>query len=123
MPRDLPPGALVALLRLALMTRGGPLRACDAHPPSHPRIDHSAVECKKLSASEAPDPGRHHIGTPGDIISECPGDFVGIRTGVPIDQQKPGAHGSVWLASHSRRRDSESGIFGGNKGTARYRSS
>jgi hypothetical protein len=32
-----------------------------------------------LSASEAPDPGRHHVGTPGDIISECPGDFVGIR--------------------------------------------
>jgi hypothetical protein len=22
---------------------------------------------------------RHHVGTPGDIISECPGDFVGIR--------------------------------------------
>jgi hypothetical protein len=33
-----------------------------------------------LSASEAPDPGRHHVGTPGDIISECPGDFVGIRS-------------------------------------------
>jgi hypothetical protein len=25
-------------------------------------------------------PGRHHVGTPGDIISECPGDFVGIRS-------------------------------------------
>jgi hypothetical protein len=24
--------------------------------------------------------GRHHVGTPGGIISECPGDFVGIRT-------------------------------------------
>jgi hypothetical protein len=24
-------------------------------------------------------PGRHHLGTPGDIISECLGDFVGIR--------------------------------------------
>jgi hypothetical protein len=32
-----------------------------------------------LSASEAPNPGRHHLGAPGDIISECPGDFVGIR--------------------------------------------
>jgi hypothetical protein len=32
-----------------------------------------------LSASLAPDPGRHHVGTPGDIISECLGDFVGIR--------------------------------------------
>jgi hypothetical protein len=36
-----------------------------------------------LSASEAPNPGRHHVGTPGDIISECPGDFVGIR--MPCD--------------------------------------
>jgi hypothetical protein len=42
-----------------------------------------AVECKKLSASEAPNPGRHLVGTPGDIISECPGDFVGIRTPSP----------------------------------------
>ena len=25
------------------------------------------------------DPGRHHVGIPGDIISECLGDFVGIR--------------------------------------------
>jgi hypothetical protein len=32
-----------------------------------------------LSASLAPDPGRRHVGTPGDIISECLGDFVGIR--------------------------------------------
>jgi len=40
-----------------------------------------------LSASEAPDPGRHHVGTPGDIISECPGDFVGIRIdGITPDQ-------------------------------------
>jgi len=23
--------------------------------------------------------GRHHLGTPGDIISECLGGFVGIR--------------------------------------------
>jgi hypothetical protein len=38
------------------------------------------IECKNSSASEAPNPGRHHVGTPGDIISECPGDFVGIRT-------------------------------------------
>src|SRR5439155_6877190 len=58
--------------------------ACDARAPtSHPRIDRRATECEKLSASEAPDPGRHHVGTPGDIISECPGDFVGIRTFAP----------------------------------------
>jgi hypothetical protein len=25
-------------------------------------------------------PGRHHPGTPGDIISECLGDIIGIRT-------------------------------------------
>jgi hypothetical protein len=24
-------------------------------------------------------PGRHHVGILGDIISECPGDFIGIR--------------------------------------------
>src|SRR5437016_3050867 len=57
-----------------------PAIACAARAPiRHPRIDRCATECKKLSASKAPDPGRHHVGTPGDIISECPGDFVGIR--------------------------------------------
>src|SRR5205814_1134566 len=61
-----------------------PAIACAARAPiRHPRIDRCATECKKLSASEAPDPGRHHVGTPGDIISECPGDFVGIRSLVP----------------------------------------
>ena len=44
-----------------------------------PRIDRPTIGCNKLSASEAPDPGRDHLGTPGDIISECPGDFIGIR--------------------------------------------
>jgi hypothetical protein len=24
--------------------------------------------------------GRHHVGTVGEIISECQGDFAGIRT-------------------------------------------
>jgi hypothetical protein len=43
-------------------------------------LTHTTIECQKLSASEAPKPGRHHIGTPGDIISECLGNFVGIRT-------------------------------------------
>jgi hypothetical protein len=27
-------------------------------------------------------PGRHHVGIPGDIISERPGDFVGIRNAI-----------------------------------------
>jgi hypothetical protein len=35
-----------------------------------------------LSRQRGAGPGRHHVGTPGDIISECPGDFVGIRTNV-----------------------------------------
>jgi hypothetical protein len=61
----LPEGALArGLLRLRLI----------------PRIDRPTIGCNKLSASEAPDPGRHHLGTPGDIISECPGDIIGIRT-------------------------------------------
>jgi hypothetical protein len=55
-----------------------PATGCDAHAPRLPRIDRAATECKKLSASEAPDPGRHHVGTPGGIVSECLGDFVGI---------------------------------------------
>jgi Tripartite tricarboxylate transporter family receptor len=39
--------------------------------------------CKKSSASEAPNPGRHHVGIPGGvIISQCPGDLVGIRMGI-----------------------------------------
>jgi hypothetical protein len=51
----------------------------------------TAAECKKLSASEAPDPGRHHVGTPGDIISECPGDFVGIRNPLQNDKKVSGS--------------------------------
>ncbi len=61
----LPEGALArGLLRLRLI----------------PRIDRPTIGCNKLPASEAPDPGRHHLGTPGDIISECPGDIIGIRS-------------------------------------------
>src|ERR1700722_62566 len=56
-----------------------PATACYDHAPTgHPRIDQPASECQKLSASEAPRHGRHHVGTPGDIISDCLGDFVGI---------------------------------------------
>src|SRR5262245_36719069 len=58
-----------------------PATACDALVPTkHPRIDQPATECQKLSASEAPDPGRHHVGILGDIIPESPGGFVGIRS-------------------------------------------
>src|SRR5262245_28135922 len=53
-----------------------PATACDAPAPaSHPRIDRCPTECKKLSASEAPEPratssrntGRHHVGMPGRL--------------------------------------------------------
>jgi hypothetical protein len=37
---------------------------------SSPRIDHPTTGCHKLSASEAPDPGRYHPGMMGNIISE-----------------------------------------------------
>jgi hypothetical protein len=53
------------------------------------------IECKNSSASEAPNPGRHHVGTPGDIISECPGDFVGIRT-----KRRPLDAASWWGAGY-----------------------
>jgi hypothetical protein len=39
---------------------------------------------QKTHASEAPDPGRHHVGIPGDIIPESPGDFVGIRNAITL---------------------------------------
>jgi hypothetical protein len=47
--------------------------------PSTARLTELAIRCQKLLASEAPCPGRHHVGILGDIISECPDDFVGIR--------------------------------------------
>jgi hypothetical protein len=54
--------------------------ACCSSPLRFLDVDRRAIECQKLSASEAPVPGRHHVGIPGDFISECPGDFIGIRT-------------------------------------------
>lgn len=35
---------------------------------------------QKISGQRGVVPGRHHLGTLGDIISESLGDFVGIRT-------------------------------------------
>jgi hypothetical protein len=35
-------------------------------------------------------PGRHHVGTPGDIISECLGDFIGIRIGESVGHYENG---------------------------------
>ena len=73
-------------LHVALLVGAAMCSACLRGSPTLTRqqaiqgLTGPVVECKKLSASEAPDPGRHHVGTPGDIISECPGDFVGIRT-------------------------------------------
>src|SRR5437867_4711263 len=52
-----------------------PATACDDHASTrYPRID------RPRRPMQTGPPGRHHVGTPGDIISECPGDFVGIRT-------------------------------------------
>ena len=34
---------------------------------------------QKITRQRGSRPGRHHVGIPGHIISECPGDFVGIR--------------------------------------------
>jgi hypothetical protein len=56
-------------------------------PPANPR--EAAAEkltaqhdrCHRLPASEAPRPGRHHVGIPGAIISECLGGFIGIGSG------------------------------------------
>jgi hypothetical protein len=42
-------------------------------------VDRPINECHKLFASEPPRPARHHVGILGDIISECPGDLIGIR--------------------------------------------
>jgi hypothetical protein len=44
----------------------------------------ACTECQKLFASEASDPGRHHVGILGDIIPESPGGFVGIRSQISI---------------------------------------
>jgi hypothetical protein len=35
---------------------------------------------QKIVSQRGAEPGRHHVGAPGDIISECPGDFIGIRS-------------------------------------------
>jgi hypothetical protein len=38
---------------------------------------------QKIVSQRGTGPGRHHVGTPGGIISECPGDIIGIRTSIP----------------------------------------
>jgi hypothetical protein len=45
---------------------------------------------QKIIRQRGTGPGRHHVGTPGDIISECPGDFVGIRNLVGAGEQRRG---------------------------------
>ena len=74
-----PPNSPQAARSLRRYLRARSLACCAQARGSSPRIDHPTTGCHKLSASEAPDPGRHQVGTPGDIISECPGDFIGIR--------------------------------------------
>jgi IstB-like ATP binding protein len=48
-------------------------------PSLRPGLTAQRPDAKNYPASEAPQPGRHHVGIQGDIMSECPGDFVGIR--------------------------------------------
>src|SRR6266481_9918622 len=60
-----------------------PCRLSTAHtaislPSSPAPIGPPKAEWRKSCASQAPNPGRHHVGTLGDIISECLGDFIGI---------------------------------------------
>src|SRR5260370_38832270 len=53
--------------------------APDTFETSRERLTKRNVRCHELPASEAPRPGRLHVGILGAIKSECPGDFVGIR--------------------------------------------
>jgi hypothetical protein len=80
-------------------------------PNSPAPIDPPKAEWHKSFASEAPDPRRHHVGTLGDIISECPGDFIGMSSEVAVsgDRLRNAANGlrprigvSVWAADASR---------------------
>jgi phosphatidylserine/phosphatidylglycerophosphate/cardiolipin synthase-like enzyme len=44
-------------------------------------------------AASSRNAGRHHVGTAGEIISECLGDFIGIRTHVEVqDRMVTGQH-------------------------------
>src|SRR5438552_12836848 len=56
-------------------------------------------QCHKLAARDAPtratssrNTGRHHPGIPGDIMSEYPGDFVGIRNQIANSRTARGEH-------------------------------
>jgi hypothetical protein len=45
---------------------------------------------RKYRCQRGAEPGRHHLVIPGDIISERPGDFVGIRrAALPALQCQP----------------------------------
>ena len=68
------------LFPVGIVFQGFPSTGRPDVPGFATRPQGSISDCHKLSASKAPDPGRHHLRTLGDIISECPGDFVGIRT-------------------------------------------
>jgi hypothetical protein len=46
----------------------------------------------QITRQQGTGPGRHHVGTPGDIISECPGDFIGIRR---LKDRAADAHASI----------------------------
>ena len=52
----------------------------DCRRQSIPRIEPPHNRMPQIIRQRCTGPGRHHVGTPGDITSECPGDFVEIRT-------------------------------------------
>ena len=58
---------------------GHSLRRCRANQ-SIQGLTGPPPNAKNYSPARVPDPGRHHVGIPGDIIPEFPGGFVGIRT-------------------------------------------
>jgi hypothetical protein len=51
----------------------------DATKTQSGTLDRHLLSAKKYTCQRGAEPGRHHLVIPGDIISERPGDFVGIR--------------------------------------------
>ncbi len=70
-----------------------------ARPPG---LIASRLKCEKLSSQRGAGRGRHHVGAPGDIISERPGDFIGIRS--IADLTAPKCYGSLRSCEGKRMR-------------------
>jgi hypothetical protein len=89
-----------------------PATACAEFDPDRPqRIDQQLATRQKKSnlPAERRSTRRHHVGTPGDMISERPGDITGISTQVKTQQRpqvlEPAARpGSGWAGGAPDRR-------------------